>query len=89
MVLGRLRPKNGPDARAPEQARSLVTARALGPQAGSRVTPTSYTYNDENTFLRDLEIIDFWGSGRPQEPLQKAGREAPRRLEWVLGPLGQ
>ena len=49
----------------------------------------------ESTYLTVLKtswggaIIYFWGHGRPrgpQTPLHNGGREAPRLVEWFLGP---
>ncbi len=57
----------------------------------TNVTPTSYQYNHGNRFSRDPEISILGGSGwprGPQRPLPKAGRFAPRLLEWFLGPPG-
>ena len=43
------------------------------------------------TYFSGHRNDQFWGSGRlrrPQKPLQKAGRFAPRLLEWLLRPQG-
>ncbi len=46
---------------------------------GLRLTPTSYQYNHENLFLRDPEIIKFWGLDGP-------GRRPNPKNIWFLGP---
>ncbi len=56
------------------------------------IAPTSYTYNHENIYSRDPEIIEFWGSGRPpglQKPFQKAGRVAALSPSQLKGGAGR